>query len=179
MNLTSKIYILEGPDGSGKTYLANKLAELYKIPVYHLTYYKDKDQHKAQFEKINSLIEKGTPMIVDRYIMSDEVYGEVYRNGECIEDYDKFVCNLMNNPNVEIIFAIPQDKEKYIQEFARLKGEREEMYTDKMDKVYDSYLEMYGQIKTVIRFSKKPFPKVHRYDRFEYEQTTAPETINL
>ena len=42
-DLQDKVFILEGPDGSGKTTLGHKLADTYGIEYTHLTYYKDED----------------------------------------------------------------------------------------------------------------------------------------
>ena len=46
-----KVFIIDGPDGTGKTTLANKLSEIYNIPIYHLTYYKDQKKFQKQFDK--------------------------------------------------------------------------------------------------------------------------------
>lgn len=45
-----KVFILDGPDGTGKTTLAKKLSEIYNIPIYHLTFYADRARHQQQFD---------------------------------------------------------------------------------------------------------------------------------
>lgn len=134
-------------------------------PLIHLTYYKNKVKHKQQFTAIDKLISERRPIIVDRYILSDKVYGSVYRNGKVIDSYDVLYNNLVNNPDVIIIFALSLDKDKYLDEFKKLCSEREEMYTDNMDKVYDEYLEMYAGLlgNTDIKCG------IVRYDRFAEE----------
>ena len=44
-----KVFILEGPDGSGKTTLGHKLADTYGIEYVHLTYYEDEESMRTQF----------------------------------------------------------------------------------------------------------------------------------
>lgn len=75
-----KILIIDGPDGTGKTTLANKLSEAYNIPIYHLTYYEDRDEHQRQFDYFKRLVNESTDgFILDRYICSEIVYANVYR----------------------------------------------------------------------------------------------------
>ena len=51
-----KVFILDGPDGTGKTTLATKLSEIYNIPIYHLTYYDDREKFQRQFDKATEMI---------------------------------------------------------------------------------------------------------------------------
>ena len=51
-----KVFILDGPDGTGKTTLATKLSEIYNIPIYHLTYYKDREKFQNQFNTATEMI---------------------------------------------------------------------------------------------------------------------------
>ena len=48
-DFTDKVYILEGPDGSGKTTLGQKLADTHGCEYVHLTYYKDEEAMQTQF----------------------------------------------------------------------------------------------------------------------------------
>ena len=53
-----KVFILDGPDGTGKTTLASKLSEIYNIPIYHLTYFDDRDKFQMQFNKATEMIKE-------------------------------------------------------------------------------------------------------------------------
>jgi adenylate kinase family enzyme len=53
-----KVFILDGPDGSGKTTLALKLQDIYDIPIYHLTYYKDREKFQRQFDIVSSMLKE-------------------------------------------------------------------------------------------------------------------------
>lgn len=78
-DFTDKVFILEGPDGSGKTTLGNKLADTYGVEYVHLTYYKDKEKMRTQFYDIVRRVntqKKG--FVVDRFILSNIIYGIVF-----------------------------------------------------------------------------------------------------
>lgn len=73
-----------------------------------------------------------------------------------IGDYmDKFL-TFVDNPKVEFIVTLPDDKEKWLKNFKFLENTREEMYSsEKMDKVYEKYLEYYEKfIKNGIKCQK-------------------------
>lgn len=156
-----KIVILEGPDGAGKTFFGERLRDQYGISMVHLTYYKDKEKHLKQFIDINDRINTNKPLIVDRYIISDKVYSSVYRNGNVIEGYNELLENMLNNENIILVFAIPNDKQQYLNEFEKLCNSREEMYSNSMDKVYDKYIEVYEEL-----LKRNTKATIIRYDRF-------------
>lgn len=63
------VYIIDGPDGTGKSTLANKLSDTFKLPIYHLTYFSDPELHNEQFSNaLNLLRNSDTGFILDRYI---------------------------------------------------------------------------------------------------------------
>lgn len=75
------LYILEGPDGSGKTTLANKLVEMAGCPYYHFSYPRSKEEadnlFKTYYEKLVLL--NGRNSVIDRMWISTMVYGEILR----------------------------------------------------------------------------------------------------
>ena len=75
------IYILEGPDGSGKTTLANKLVEMAGCPYYHFSYPRSQEEadnlFKTYYEKL--VILNGRDSVIDRMWISTMVYGEILR----------------------------------------------------------------------------------------------------
>lgn len=145
------VFIVDGPDCTGKTTLCNKLSEKYNIPYYHLTYYSDKKKHEQQFIDIFDKIKNNESFIVDRYIMSEIVYADVYRESKYF-DTDLLIntlSNFIHNKNLIRIFTIPKDKEKFINFFEGKTEEREEMYFEGMDKVYDKYKEYLEQFDEI------------------------------
>lgn len=73
------IFILEGPDGSGKTTLASKLSEAFNFPVKHFSYPKTEEEQKALFETYQQYLLTHDNVIIDRMWLSTMVYGPVMR----------------------------------------------------------------------------------------------------
>lgn len=143
-DLQDKIFILEGPDGSGKSTLGKKLAETYGIDYTHLTYYKDDDAMRTQFyDVIRRMNEVRKGCVIDRFILSNIIYGIVFHNCKFVEGWKMFLDALCRDwiKGKEIIICLPQDKEAYLEHFKKMTEEREEMYcsVEDMSKIYDLY----------------------------------------
>lgn len=150
--ISDAFFILEGPDGAGKTTLAHDLQKCYNIPSIHLTHYKDPKLHQAQFDRIENLLDiylagKATSgLIFDRFIFSTQVYEHIFHNGSGIINYlsiyEKLNAVAKKCPfGATVIFTLPRPKERYLNAFNLLKNTREEMFTDTelMSKVYDGF----------------------------------------
>lgn len=168
--MKKKCFIIDGPDCSGKTTLSKKLSDLYNIPIYHLTYYKDPDKHAAQFEKATEMIldwirnghQEG--FILDRYILSEFAYRNVYRpEMPLVKNAELFMEILEHRAalgEIDVIIALPENKEKWFEAFKNIEHVREEMYSsEKISLVYDEYLKFWKKL----RYNKN----VIRYDMFE------------
>lgn len=155
----SSVFVIDGPDGTGKSTLASKISKMYKIPSYHLTWYDDKEKFQEQFaniaEKLDSFIKgSGGGFIVDRYILSEIVYNKIYRpDTKIIDNAAEMLETLLTYTNTDskvmLIFALPHDKEKWLSNFEKLCKEREEMYgPEKMGKIYDEFENHWNEIKS-------------------------------
>lgn len=143
---TNQVFIVEGPDCSGKSTLCKKLHEAFGYPVYHLTYYSDKEKMEEQFREIYQIIDRGESVIIDRFLLSNMIYGIVYHDGETISDLEKYIDYLGCNQST-LILALPNSREWWIEQFKKACTEREEMYPDeeKMKMVYNLF-KQYGLI---------------------------------
>lgn len=167
--MKDKCIIVDGPDCTGKTTICEKLSEIYNIPIYHLTYYNDYERHCAQFEKAHNMIDdwaysNGPGFILDRYIMSETAYANVYRPNQPyirdIDSYYKILSGQLRLTSLELIFCLPYDKDKWLEAFKKAEQEREEMYTsEKISYVYDEY----NKLWQMMRYNNN----VWRYDMFE------------
>jgi len=177
--MRKKVFIIDGPDGTGKTTLANRLSEIYNIPIFHLTYYDDPDKHAAQFRKVYEMIKEwiSNPQegfIIDRFILSEIIYHNVYRSNKSpIADTDllyEFMEHRAATGEIEVIIALPEDRYKWYENFKQLEKTRDEMYSsEKILHVYDEYLKYWKKL----RYNKH----VMRYDLFENMEGTHKNKI--
>lgn len=156
--------IIEGPDGTGKTTLAQALVNEHNNLRYeHLTYMEDPSDMYWQFIEARNKLTDGN-VILDRYIISNKVYSYVCDNIP-VYDQDMFYEELQAKLTLKktlLIFCLPEDKEKYLAEFNKLCKERDELVTSehKMSKIFDAYTSYFDELK-------RNYPgMVMRYDRF-------------
>jgi thymidylate kinase len=74
------IYILEGPDGSGKTTYANSLSKMTKYKVKHFSYpVNDAANDTAMFNEYADILKHSNNIIIDRCWYSEMCYGPALR----------------------------------------------------------------------------------------------------
>lgn len=95
---------------------------------------------REQFMDIKSKIDEGENIIVDRFILSNIIYGDVFHKGETVSNLDELMYYL-GCDNSTLIIALPEDRDDWMNRFAKMCEEREEMYpdTEKMLQVYNLF----------------------------------------
>lgn len=78
------IIILEGPDGSGKTTLANQLQKQTGYQLLHRTQPKNDEDKKRMMDEYIQVLKAGKNCIMDRSWYSEMVYGPVMRDASVI-----------------------------------------------------------------------------------------------
>lgn len=157
------VFILEGPDAAGKTTLAEGLSKLLKYPIYHCTYYKDPVQMNSQFLDVLALIKKGK-VIIDRFILSNEIYSDVFKCPRNLTDSTIRECeNALSLPNVHSLICLP-DKYTWMDTFKNMCDNREEMWPDleKQKDIYDKFFD-------VIKYNTLSHGYKCNCSRFNYE----------
>lgn len=134
------IIVIEGPDGTGKTTLANALRDKIGATYRHLTYRWPKHMYLYHWAAIEQCLKDAQhgPVILDRWWPSELVYAAAFRGGTAWPWMHKMLDRVGLKHRVFYVLAQPDDRASYIQHFERLKGERVEMY-DSMTKVYDLF----------------------------------------
>jgi thymidylate kinase len=133
--------ILEGADGTGKTTLANALAKELNGMVLHAGFDKSWDirqYHSAVITSAYFFENAGCPTIIDRWALSEQVYGTVFRGGPA---YDVRAMLEMAQHEYDPIFIYCRN-ENAVENHKRNAEEREEMFDDisLVAKLYDSLL---------------------------------------
>ena len=78
----TRLYILEGPDGGGKSRLAEALAEKYRAEyVYHGAYEGKKRIADIYLSSILPAILGEETIVLDRSWLSEPIYARVYHDG--------------------------------------------------------------------------------------------------
>lgn len=140
------IFVVEGPDGAGKTSLCDKLKEVAGARYIHLTYrHKDKMHlyHGAALRYAVRLAQK-QPVIIDRWWPSEIVYADAYRGGSKFAKYYLLFEHIATANGLVYVVCLPDGRERYLEHYNVLKGKRAEMYDEGMHRVYDGYVEMYN-----------------------------------
>jgi len=132
------IIILEGGDATGKTTLAKEIGGHY----IHATYNKDLAGYMVKYHldllEAAVILSESSQVVIDRWRMSEVVYGNVFRDGPEQRHRTLELYNRANNLGATFVCCHPMNKQDYISHFNEVKKNRLEMYNDMID-VYDEY----------------------------------------
>lgn len=145
------IILIEGPDGAGKTYLANELSKRKLFYYLHLNKSDDVEEtYRILIGQLYQLKQTGVNVVIDRATVSNYVYSKVF-GGDVLSTRRRILFEELID---YVIVCLPKNKNKYLKDFEQLKLERVEDYNT-MEEVYDLFEE---QIKE---------NNYNRYDRYE------------
>lgn len=145
------IFVLEGPDGSGKSTFAKSFLEVLgpKAKYLHLTNrFRDKmfTYHTAGLERCLRLSEDG-PVVLDRWWPSELIYSATFRGGSKWPMGGRLLDRIGMKYSVNYVFFLP-DKDIYLENFKTLnerrpkKGIGRDMHPA-MEECYDRYWDMF------------------------------------
>ena len=97
------IIILEGPDGSGKSMLAQKLAQQTGYMLMHRSQPKSEEDKARMMDEYKQVIKSGKNVIFDRCWYSEMVYGPVMRDTSVISHTQMFELERMMMRNGAIV----------------------------------------------------------------------------
>lgn len=136
-----KLYILEGPDGGGKTTLGKELSARLSVPVDNHGPYKGEQQiWKHYFDSMIPAYSGERDVILDRCWLAEPIYGEVYRDGlNRVEHWQQRILEYVAREcSAVIIWCLPP-YQKCLDAF---NGRREQEMldsTEQLKRVYDLY----------------------------------------
>ena len=170
MKTSRRLFIIEGPDGAGKSTLANALAVATGAPVVHLGPFKDVSEglERLYAEAMLPAVLGYSDVILDRSWLSERPYGAVFRKGAdrlgtaAVRQLERLALRC----RTVVVRALPP-KEVVIENFVRRKRKCVEAemldHVIQAEKVYDLY---HDDFRTAL--------PVYHYD---YTATTKDEII--
>lgn len=140
-------FIIEGPDKAGKSELCKHLIDKFKCNYIHNGKYREDPFKNYDFAMDILKSFEGSPsLLLDRYVLSNYVYSNVFKDGEDPLPYDVFKAYKNHFDRVARlhgyipvwITALP-DREVWEGVFQNSVNQGKELYTDfeKMQKVYN------------------------------------------
>ena len=126
--------IIEGPDGAGKSTLANELAKLLNMSVRHFGAPRNSVEAAQQYSLYLDITDGLYNTIIDRAWYSDMVYGPIFRNGAHI-NYQMMIHLERNLDDAVLIYCTGAEHEMWLA--AQKRGE--------------TYVENYTQFKEICR----------------------------
>jgi thymidylate kinase len=142
------IYILEGPDGVGKTTLAQEIYAQTKGHILHCTWKKEwtMKQYFVDIMKSAKELNKYQDVIIDRWAPSESVYGRVYREGP---QFDVFDFLWENDALISGCKWIICENENVVENHKKNMTERKEMFDDaeKMGKIAEEFADFVDDTK--------------------------------
>lgn len=158
---------LEGPDGSGKTTLANAIiAEAKKknlsVHYEHCGYTKFKDRINAYHTAaLWRCLKSGAGLaILDRWWMSEEIYGQVYRGGTPWPQSGRFLDRVFSRFSGLYVICAPKDPQVA---YERAKGRKsDELYWEKNKTICELYHELIPVENVEFKYRKEDYGSVFR-----------------
>ena len=116
------LIIIDGPDGSGKTTLAKRLADITGYEYFHFSYPKTDAEKEVMVQKYKDFIKNHPNAILDRSWYSEIVYGLVVRGKSCVSPEDMKDLELLTHRYGALIIYCT-DKPEVLWQRATKRGE--------------------------------------------------------
>ena len=138
----SKVIILEGPDGGGKTTLARSLEKLGWIYKHEGPPPAGRDQVAHYLEILNDSIESPHNTVHDRLWLGERIYGRIARNNDTLGELgQKLFMRLHNSKQIHQFLCMPGITTAMANYEAKINDPHDYLKSvDKFEKVYNSYL---------------------------------------
>lgn len=142
---------IDGPDASGKTTLAKRIAELFNGQVIHLTWSKQLEavMHDYRFHAINyaEALAHNCVVVLERPWLSHPVYAEVYRDGKYDAERVAIWKDHTETAALLNIIALPGDIDQWFAGYKQMCDTREELHGPNESKaraVYEGFRDAFS-----------------------------------
>lgn len=137
---------LDGPDGTGKSTLARRIAYLYGGEVIHLTWTPRLDQcmnsYRIHAIEYAARLAEEKVVVLERPWLCHPIYASVYRNDTHVHDWETWR-DITEHEQCLGIIALPNNSDKWFKDYIHNANTRHEHYSSeahsKMQKVYEHF----------------------------------------
>lgn len=123
---------IDGPDASGKSTLAARIAEVTGGRVIHLTWSKQleacMDEYRVAALNYARVLARHCVVILERPWLSHPIYAEVYRGGAFNQDDVTFWKNFTEENALLNIIALPGNEDEWYGHYKQMCGQRVELH---------------------------------------------------
>lgn len=123
---------IDGPDASGKSTLAARIAEVTGGQVVHLTWSKQleacMDEYRIAALNYARVLARHCVVILERPWLSHPIYAEVYRGGVFNQDDVTFWKNFTEENALLNIIALPGNEDEWYGHYKQMCGQRVELH---------------------------------------------------
>lgn len=171
---------IDGPDASGKTTLAKRIAEVTGGQVVHLTWSPQLERvmndYRTSAIRYAAALSKHCVVVLERPWLSHPVYAEVYRKGKFDDsavvrwkaDTEFFAA--LN------LFALPGDQQAWLQNYLKMCNERDELHGPNEGKamaVYSGFRDYFSGV-----CGPDLCPNSARLEVYDFQRYTTPVDID-
>ena len=151
MTIPKGIIVLEGPDHSGKTTLADHLVKKYDAEYLHATFPFPQGHDVFSYHLMLMLkainYSQTKLVIIDRLWPSELVYGCVHRGGCSMPRYEILIDRLIRKHAGVYVFCLhSRNQEQYEAEFEKDAIARKEVYATSAGSVFTGYHALYSKM---------------------------------
>lgn len=162
---------IDGPDASGKSTLAARIAELTDGQVIHLTWSPALEANMNEYRccaiRYAAVLAKHCVVVLERPWLSHPIYAEVYRDGKCDMSDVVYWKKLVEVESLLNLYALPGNADRWLEGYQFMCSQRWELHGPEADKamaVLRGFCDYFaGGQQALI-----PGGVVEAYDMFQY-----------
>lgn len=162
---------IDGPDASGKSTLAARIAELTGGQVIHLTWSPALEANMNEYRccaiRYAAVLAKHCVVVLERPWLSHPVYAQVYRGGKYDHEDVVYWKSLIEAEASLNLYALPSDPDRWLEGYQLMCSQRWELHGPKADQamaVWRGFREAFGGQD----WEFMPGGEVEVYDMFQY-----------
>jgi len=180
------LILIDGPDGSGKTTLSERICELTGGEYIHLYWSEAIEEHMHTYRTgalyYAAAMAKDTVVVLERAWLSHPIYSLVYRGGE-MHPWQNWKAFTDSEQNVSIL-SVPTNEDLWLETYVAGVQARTELYGhvehEKMQDVYHMFNSCLPQQGEVFHFKPQELSSVDNeaFIRYDMHRNNTPASLD-